>query len=268
MVAAEHEREGPDPRFGGIARAYGNETLARLRASRVCVIGLGGVGSWTVEALVRTGVGHLTLVDLDEVCITNTNRQIHALSTTVGRTKASVLAERAVAIHPGIQVDCVEDFFTATSADATLGDARDPARYDVVVDAIDSFKNKCLLVEACRARRLPIVVVGGAGGRVDPTRIRLDDISRSEGDRLLAMLRKRLRQEHGFPRHGKWGIPCVFSDEPKRFPDGLGGVCEVKPESQESVRLDCHSGFGAVSFVTGTFGFFAAKATVDLLLRK
>ncbi|MEL6546927.1 MAG: tRNA cyclic N6-threonylcarbamoyladenosine(37) synthase TcdA, partial [Myxococcota bacterium] len=107
-----------------------------------------------------------------------------------------------------------------------------------------------------------------AGGRVDPTRVRLDDISRSEGDRLLSMLRKRLRQKHRFPRSGKWGIPCVYSPEPQRFPDGAGGVCASKPEGTDTMRLDCHSGFGAASFVTGTFGFFAAKAAVDLLLRK
>lgn len=257
MVAEGHEDTGLDPRFGGIARLYGDAMVERLRRARVAVIGLGGVGSWTVEALVRTGVGHLTLVDLDEVCVTNTNRQIHALSHTVGQSKARVLAERAQAIAPSVVVDTVEDFFTASSIEAILGAEGDAPRFDVVVDAIDSFKNKTLLLDACRVRSLKTVVVGGAGGRMDPTQVRLDDISRSEGDRLLSMLRKRLRQKHGFPRKGKWGIPCVFSSE-----------TQVRPEGEGSARLDCHSGFGAVSFVTGTFGFFAAKAAVDLIAGK
>ncbi len=268
MVADVREKTSSDPRFGGIARVFGDEGLARLQRSRVCVIGLGGVGSWTVEALVRSGVGHLTLVDLDEVCVTNTNRQIHALSETVGQSKARVLAERAAAISPRVEVDAIEDFFTESSLEAILGPLGAGPRYDVVIDAIDSFKNKCLLIDACRARAMAVVVVGGAGGRIDPTRVRLDDISRSEGDRLLAMLRKRLRQKHGFPRSGRWGISCVFSNEPQRYPDGDGGICKIKPEARESARLDCHSGFGAVSFVTGTFGFYAAKAAIDCLLRK
>lgn len=249
-----------DPRFDGIARLYGADGLKKLRHARVAVVGLGGVGSWTVEALARSGVGHLTLVDLDEVCVTNTNRQLHALAETVGHSKAGVLRQRIDSIDPSVAVDVVEDFLTASTVDVILD-----RPLDVVVDAIDSFKNKCVLLDACRTRKLRAVVVGGAGGRTDPTAVRLADISESEGCRLLAMLRKRLRQKHGFPRRGRWGVPCVYSAELQRFPDGAGGVCETRPESGAS-GLDCGGGLGAATFVTGTFGFFAAKAAVDLVL--
>ncbi|MEO1174756.1 MAG: tRNA threonylcarbamoyladenosine dehydratase, partial [Myxococcota bacterium] len=222
--------------------------------------GLGGVGSWTVEALARSGVGQLTLVDLDDVCISNTNRQLHALTNTVGHSKAAVLGQRVKQISPDTEVEVVEDFFTASSADAIL-----ERPLSVVVDAIDSFKNKCVLLDACRTRALPAVVVGGAGGRTDPSAVRLEDISKSEGCRLLAMLRKRLRQKHRFPRTGSWGVPCVYSPEPPRFPDGHGGVCALRPDTSPG-RLDCSGGFGAATFVTGTFGFFAAKAAVDQIL--
>lgn len=249
-----------DERLAGIARLYGRDALARLRRARVCVIGLGGVGSWTVEALARTGVGSLTLVDPDDVCVSNTNRQLHAHAPNIGRPKTQVLAERVHAIHPETHVECVQDFFSTSTAQQVLAPG-----YDVVVDAIDQFKNKVLLVGACREREQKLVVVGSAGGRRDPTRIQRADLTRAKNDKLLAMLRKRLRQKHGFPRTGAWKMPCVFSDELPFFPTPEGGVCREKPEG-DSVRLDCAGGYGAATFVTGAFGFVAAAAVTELIV--
>ncbi|MBC7795058.1 MAG: tRNA threonylcarbamoyladenosine dehydratase [Clostridia bacterium] len=241
-----------DVRFGGIQRLYGETSTAHLAKAHVCVLGVGGVGSWVVEALARTGVGHLTLVDLDEVCASNINRQLHALTDTIGRSKIDVLRERAVAINPQIEVDLIHDFFTAVTADAIL-----LRQYDVVVDCIDQFKNKVLLLDLCRKRKQRVVVVGGAGGRKDPNRVRIADIAKSEGDVMLAMIRKRLRQKHGFPRTGNWGVNCVYSNESPTLPD----ACATATRG-----LDCASGYGAAVFVTGTFGFMAASAVVEALL--
>ena len=255
-------------RFGGIERLYGTHEAQVLAKAHVCVIGLGGVGSWVVEALSRTGIGKLTLVDLDEVCASNINRQLHALTSTVGRSKAHVLRERAVQINPLIDVTVIEDFFTAKTAEMILAPA-----YDVVVDCIDQFKNKVVMLDMCRRLEQRIVVVGSAGGRKDPTRIKVADMSASSGDVLLAMLRKRLRQKHGFPRKGTWGVKCVYSDEIRAAPATCevpvdDGRTELPPENRKSLRLDCSTGYGAATFVTGTFGFFAAAAAVDLILRR
>jgi tRNA A37 threonylcarbamoyladenosine dehydratase len=245
--------DGTSVRFGGIERLYGADAARTLARSHVCVIGLGGVGSWVVEALARSGIGALTLVDLDEVCASNINRQLHALTGTIGRAKAEVLAERVRAINPEAAVTVVQDFFTADTADAILGPG-----YDIVVDCIDKFSNKLIMIKACRRRRQRLIVVGGAGGRRDPTRVKVTDITKAQGDKMLAMLRKKLRQKHDFPRKGTWSIRCVYSDEVPVVPEGM----ECSPDG-----LDCATGYGAVTFVTGTFGFLASAAAVEHILR-
>lgn len=259
-----------DFRFGGIARLYGRDALARFRASHAMVIGIGGVGSWVVEALARTGVGRLTLVDLDEVCVSNVNRQLPAMDGSLGRAKAEVMAERVRGIAPGARVDVRLEFFTPDSAARLLGlepvSASD--RPDVVVDAIDSVANKTLLIALCRKNGLPLVVCGGAGGRRDPTRVRVVDLSRVTHDRLASEVRKRLRREHGFPRDDrKFRVDCVCSDEPPVFPSRDGGVCATRAAAEpgESMRLNCDWGFGSATFVTGAFGFAAAARAVSLL---
>jgi tRNA A37 threonylcarbamoyladenosine dehydratase len=249
-------------RFGGLARLYGKAGLARLRAAHVLVVGVGGVGSWTVEALARSGVGALTLVDLDEVCVSNVNRQLPALDGTVGRAKVEVLAERVRAINPGCRVDARMEFFTEESAERLL-----TPPYDHVVDAIDSVMNKCRLIALCRGKGLPIVVCGGAGGRRDATQVRVVDLARATYDRLLSETRKRLRQAHGFPRgEKKFGVDCVCSEELPVFPHRDGTVCAVAeaPVAGEAAghRLNCDWGFGSATFVTGTFGFAAAGVAV------
>jgi len=255
-----------DFRFGGIARLYGTEALARLRAAHVCVVGIGGVGSWAVEALARSGVGRLTLVDLDEVCVSNVNRQLHALNNEVGRAKVEVMAERVRGINPECNARPALQFFTAETATEFLS-----ARYDFVVDAIDSVANKCLLIARCQEAGVRVITCGGAGGRRDPTQVRVTDLALTSHDRLLQKVRETLRKDFGFPRgERKFGVPAVFSPEPPVFPARDGTVCAQRPTEAngESLKLNCDSGFGTATFVTGTFGFAAAAHVVQELSRE
>ena len=245
-------------RFGALGRLYGAAALSRLAAATVTVVGVGGVGSWVVEALARSGVGALTLIDLDDVCVTNTNRQSHALVDTVGRPKVAVLAERARAINPECHVTTHTEFFTAQTAARLLA-----TRSDWLVDAIDGMTNKALLIAACVERGQPVLTVGGAGGKRDATRIRVGDLGESQGDDLLRLVRKKLRRDHGFARGegNTYGVPCVYSNEKPVFP-WADGTCSTEPEPGSSLKLDCASGFGTVASVTGAFGFAAAGEVV------
>lgn len=249
-----------ETRFSALGRLYGAEGLSRLKASHVAVIGL-GVGSWVVEALARTGVGRLTLVDMDEVCLSNVNRQIHAMNGTVGRSKAQVLAERVASIAPDCEVVVENCFFTAATAARLL-----EPEYDMIVDAIDATKHKCLLIAEARRLKKPLVTCGGAGGRIDPTRIQVADLSRTINDPLLLQVRKRLRREYAFPRKSrqKFKVDCVYTDEFPVFPQEDGSVaCEREPGAD--YRLNCDQGFGSATFVTGTMGFvLAAHVTKKL----
>lgn len=251
-------------RFGGIGRLYGVAALEKIRTSSVCVVGIGGVGSWAAEALARSGVGKIVLVDLDDVCVSNTNRQLHALNGNVGRQKVDVMAERIRLIHPECEVVALNDFFTEKSADSILS-----SEFDCVIDAIDELKAKCFLLAECRRRSIPVITVGGAGGRRDPTAITTADLSESGSDGLLRRVRKMLRKKYGFDVEPKtwWGIPCVFSKERSVFPTPEGGICE-KPPANAGLRLNCASGFGTATFVTGTFGFAAAALALDVLTRE
>lgn len=248
-------------RFGGVGRLFGREALERLHAAHVCVIGAGGVGSWAVEALGRSGVGALTLIDLDDVCITNVNRQLPAIDGQIGRPKIGVLAERMRLINPECRVEVVHDFFTPASAERLLAPA-----YNYVIDAIDSMSHKALLIAECRRRQRPIVTVGGAGGRRDPTRIRAGDLGEASGDKLLRLVRKKLRRDHGFAtgaQRGRmdFGVRCVWSEEPPVFP-WADGTCAAVPEPGSNLTLDCESGFGTAMFVTAAFGLAAAGEAV------
>ena len=248
------EADDYQTRFGALGRLYGTEALARFRRAHVCVVGLGGVGSWLVEALARSGIGRLTLVDLDEICLSNVNRQVPAEDATVGRAKAEALAERVRGFAPECGVRSELRFFTEQSAEHLFG--RD---YDWVADAIDGTRHKSALIAAARERGLPLVTCGGAGGRTDPTRVRVADLARTSRDPLLAQLRRRLRREHGFPAEPEraFGVDCVFSEEPPVFPSADGGVARA-PEPGADHRLNCESGFGTAAHVTGTFGFVMA----------
>jgi tRNA A37 threonylcarbamoyladenosine dehydratase len=247
-----------DPRFGGIARLYGRDGFRRLSEAHVCVVGVGGVGSWTVEALARSGVGMISLIDLDEVCITNVNRQLPAMSDTVGRAKVEVLAERVRLINPACQVFAEQEFFTQATAARFLSEP-----FDWVVDAIDVPVNKCLLLAECRQRGISVLTIGGAGGKREATGVRVADLGQSGHDPLLRVVRRDLRRVHGFAcEPGKaMGIPCVFSAEAPVYPWADGRVCETREEGS-ALTMDCASGFGAATFVTGVFGFVAAGEIV------
>jgi len=249
-----------EARFNGIARLYGKAGLERLRRAHVCVIGLGGVGSWAVEALARSGVGRLTLVDLDEVCVTNVNRQLHALAGQVGRPKVEVMAERVRGINPECAVQPIMEFFTESNASALLS-----SHPDCVLDAIDNVNNKCRLIALCHGQGIPIVTCGGAGGRRVASAVRISDLAQTTHDRLLQRVREGLRKEHGFPPgHQPFGIDAVHSPEVPVFPQSDGSVC-ARREPGSTLRLDCESGYGTASFVTGTFGFVAAGCVVGKL---
>jgi tRNA A37 threonylcarbamoyladenosine dehydratase len=251
-------------RFFGFRRLVGDEKHLQVRNALVCVVGLGGVGSWAVEALARCGVGRLTLVDLDDVCITNVNRQIHALDGTVGRSKAEVLAERVRLIHPECEVLPVQRFFTATSCDEILAPP-----FDVVLDAIDRLTNKSLLIATCVSRGIPIVTTGSAGDRADPTLLRVSDLAFTIHDPLLGHVRKRLRQNFNFPRgeRKKFRVPCIYApqqrNENKIRPPAQACSAEAGAEFEE--RRSCNSGLGTASFVTGSMGLFAASEVVKLI---
>ncbi|WP_273028300.1 tRNA cyclic N6-threonylcarbamoyladenosine(37) synthase TcdA [Massilia timonae] len=239
-------------RFGGIARLYGERALERFRAAHVCVIGVGGVGSWVVEALARSAVGHLTLIDLDNVAESNINRQIQALSSTVGMAKIEALKQRIAQINPFCQVTLVEDFIDVENIPAMIADKN----VDYVVDAIDSVKPKAALIAWCSANKMPLVVVGGAGGQIDPTKVEIRDLARTEQEPLLKKVRKILRAQYGFSRgeKQKYHIDAVFSMEPLRYPDA-GDACDVDPNS--ITGLNC-AGFGSSMVVTATFGMVTA----------
>lgn len=245
-------------RFSGIARLYGDKGLERLAAAHVCVVGVGGVGSWAVEALARSGVGALSLIDLDEVCISNVNRQLPALDGFIGKPKVDVLAERVRAINPGCAVEVHQAFLTARTAEELLSPS-----YSWMLDAIDTVKIKCLIIDECRKRSQPLVTAGGTGGKIDPTKIEVADLSRSFKDPLFAKVRKRLRQHYGYPRDEltPFGVTCVFSPEEMIYPKGDGTVCREKT-GDAHVNLDCDSGYGTAAYVTGAFGFAAAAHIV------
>lgn len=253
-----------DYRFGGIRRLYGQRAADTFRHAHVVVAGVGGVGSWAAEALARSGIGKLTLIDLDDVCVSNVNRQLHALDGTIGRPKVAVLAERCRAIAPHMQVVTDLAFLTPGNLAERL-----PIDADHVIDAIDNVAAKAALIAWCRRRKLPITVTGAAGGQTDPTRIKVADLARTQQDPLLAKVRARLRRDHGFSRNPKrrFDVACVYSEEQLIYPDSSGDVCRQKPGDGEPTRLDCASGVGAATFVTGSFGFTAAARAMERLAR-
>tara|TARA_R110002096_G_scaffold238581_6_gene430141 strand:- start:591 stop:1400 length:810 start_codon:yes stop_codon:yes gene_type:complete len=250
-------------RFSGLGRLYGGDTLSRLRNAHVCVAGIGGVGSWVVEALARSGIGRITMIDLDDICITNVNRQLHALDGEIGRSKVTVMAKRVATIHPDCEVIAEEAFFTSTNADALLA-----PDYDVVIDAIDALEHKCLLLAKCRERGRSVVTCGGAGGKSDPTAVKVADLRDATNDRLLRAVRRELKRGFGFSPSEtvSFEIAAVYSSENAVFPWSDGTVCEASEPGSES-RLNCDSGLGTASFVTGTFGLVAAGEAVRQIVK-
>lgn len=243
-------------RFGGIARLYGDVALARFMQSRICVVGVGGVGSWIVEALARSAIGHITMIDLDNVAESNVNRQLHALTDTLGKAKVTALHERIRLINPLCEVTEIEDFVTPDNVAQMLA----AGQFDYVIDAVDDVKAKVAMIVYCKAHGIPLLTTGSAGGQTDPTQIEVRDLTRTEQEPLLAKVRRRLRQEHGFPRgtKNKFHIDAVFSTEPLRFPEGEN--CAVGEEG--ITGLNC-AGFGSAMVVTASFGLAAAAHVLN-----
>lgn len=241
-------------RFGGIERLFGDAQLAQLQQSHVAIVGVGGVGCWAAEMLARSGVGQITLIDADELCVTNINRQIHALDSTVGKSKVQVMAERINDINPDCQVNCHEAFFMASQADEML------IAFDYLIDAIDSIKHKVLLLAQCVQRNIPVITCGGAGGKTDPARIQTADLAKTSGDRLLKKVRYELRKHHGFKNKNKFNIQAVFSDQQMILP-----FCDVG--EQQSFKLDCDSGYGTSPMVISSFGIRSAERVIEGLIK-
>ncbi|MDN5370338.1 MAG: tRNA threonylcarbamoyladenosine dehydratase [Shewanella sp.] len=267
MSAAMIESDAYQLRFGGIARLYGVKALRLFSEAHVMIIGIGGVGTWVAEALARSGIGNISLMDLDDVCVTNSNRQIHALASTVGQSKVKVMAERIKEINPLCQVTEIEDFICADN----LAEYLPPAgATDFVVDCIDAVKPKAALIAWCKRNKIPLVTVGGAGGQLDPTLVSVTDLAKTIQDPLLAKVRNLLRREYNFSKNPqrRFGVDAVFSSEQLKYPQPDGSVCNSKEGVTGSMRMDCSAGFGAVTSVTGTFGFVAASRVLLKLAQK
>ena len=246
-----------EQRFGGIGRLYTPEGLSKLRQAHVCVIGIGGVGSWAVEALARTGIGKITMIDMHDICVTNINRQIHEMTGTVAQLKTESMKERVERINPECVIEIIDDFISPENIPEYLNRG-----YDYVIDAIDSVKTKAALIAYCKRNKIKLITTGGAGGQTDPSQIQIADLSKTIQDPLASKVRSLLRKEYNFSQNTKrkFGVDCVFSTQPLIFPK-MGESCEI------SATMTCAHGFGAVTMVTATFGFFAVSRVVDKLLK-
>jgi tRNA A37 threonylcarbamoyladenosine dehydratase len=251
-------------RFDRMGRLIGDSNMEKLFNTHVMVVGLGGVGSWAAESLARSGVGRLTLVDHDEICITNGNRQLHALQGLVGKKKAQVMSERLRKINPQAQVQEMVLFYNEANSETILS-----AKPDYIVDAIDNLTAKAHLLATCKKMNIPVITSAGAAARLDPLAVKLTDLAETHTDPLAHQMRKILRTKHEFPREGIFGIPCVFSDEIPMMPE------ELKYDNGEGFQCVCPQGqnnphscdrrnmiYGTASFVTGNFGLVMASWVV------
>ncbi len=253
-----------EEKFGSLSRVYGDDVLQKIRDSHICIVGIGGVGSWAAEALARSGVGKLTLVDGDIISNSNINRQIHTLDSSIGKAKIDVMSARISEINAECKVKTINQYIDENNQRDIL-----ERGYDGVIDAIDSLKFKAAIIYNCKRNKIPIVTTGGAGGLTDPTMVEVKDLSRTWNDPLAAAVRLCLRQQFNFARNLKrsFGVPCVYSTEQQRYPDKDGNPGFCKP-GVAGLSLDCHSGYGSSVMVTGSFGFVAAAKLIELLLKK
>jgi tRNA A37 threonylcarbamoyladenosine dehydratase len=255
-------------RFSGIGRLYGANALPRFHQAHVCIVGVGGVGSWIVEALARSGIGALTLIDLDDVCITIINRQLPALGSTVGQPKTEILARRIAEINPECTVTQVLQFVSEANAPTLL-----QGPFSLIIDAVDRMSIKSAIIASATQHQIPVITCGSAGGRIDPSKIVTKDLGLAGHDPLLQQVRRKLRKDHGFSKSTdgralELGIPCVYSTESPRFPLPDGNCSLEKPADLENgIRLDCAAGFGAATHLTGTFAFAAAAEALKLLAK-
>lgn len=236
--------------FRGNRLLFGEDAFEKIIQKKIAIIGLGGVGSWAVEALARFGFKQLTLIDLDEICYSNINRQIHALNSTVGKSKALTLKERILDINKEAHVEAILDFITPTNMEELLSQG-----FDLIIDAIDSLGPKVSLLSYCRDHKIKIITVGGAGGRKDITKITVDDLGRTINDKFLMRVRKKLKRDHNFPKFKdkKFNIPCVYSTE----------IIDEPCEDQTGRACDTY--LGSLSYITGTMGFYLAWKAVEVI---
>lgn len=249
-------------RFGGIARLYGAAVFERIRQAHVCVVGVGGVGSWVAEALARSAVGRITLIDLDNVAESNVNRQIQAVEEAFGKAKVAAMAERIHGINPRCVVTQIEDFVTPEN----LGELLDQ-KYAVVIDAIDNAKIKAAMIAWCKRRKITLLASGGAGGRIDPGRIAVTDLARTMQDPLLSRVRTLLRRDHGLhvDRKKKFGVECVYSMEQLKASTVM--ACDVDEVAvHPAAGLNC-AGYGSAMTVTASFGMLLAARALDRIAR-
>ncbi|WP_371193334.1 tRNA cyclic N6-threonylcarbamoyladenosine(37) synthase TcdA [Glaciecola sp. SC05] len=251
-------------RFAGLQRLFGIQGLQALANASVAIIGIGGVGVWTAEALARSGINNITLIDLDDLAISNVNRQLHALSSTLEQSKVEVMRKRIIDINPDCQVSAIEDFVTAENVHDYI-----TKQFDVVIDAVDSVNAKVAIVVHCKRHKIKLISVGGAGGQIDPAQIGVADLAKTTQDPLLAKVRSELRRNHGFTSNPKrrFSIEAVFSTEQLRYPTADGTVSFAKHNAQGSGKMDCSTGFGAFVGVTATFGMMAASRAIAYLTK-
>ena len=260
-------------RFGGIARLYGVVALEKFSQAHVAIIGIGGVGSWAVESLARSGIGKITMVDLDEVCVTNINRQLHAMDGEIGKQKTDAMAERIKLINPECEVVCEQTFYHEKTADRLLS-----GKIDFVIDAIDLTMQKAHLISECKNRHIRIVSCGSAGGKMDLSTIKLADLSKVTNDALFHKVRTRLRTKFGFPKATNiyappFDVEVIYFDETAKFPESneCKTECETDYDTEQSnstsMRLNCASGFGSITHMTATLGLFAAQRALHHLAK-
>ncbi|MEM7304529.1 MAG: tRNA threonylcarbamoyladenosine dehydratase [Pseudomonadota bacterium] len=247
-------------RFTGIQKLYGQRGYQRIINSHVCIIGVGGVGSWVAESLARSHVNQLTLIDMDHVAESNINRQIHALTTTLGQSKITAMNDRINQINSECTVHLIDEHLSLDNIAELILD-----KYSYVVDCVDNFRVKARLISFCRSNKIKLITVGGAGGRVDPSRIQIADLARAEGDALLAKTRKQLRTHYNFPRNLKrrFDVPCVYSTEAQRYPTSNNDISTSKTECTTTGGLNCATGFGSLTAVTATFGMMASAHVLN-----
>ncbi|GAB55213.1 molybdopterin biosynthesis MoeB protein [Glaciecola punicea ACAM 611] len=250
-------------RFSGLARLYSIQGLDKLQKANVCVIGIGGVGSWIAEALARSGINQLTLIDLDDVSISNVNRQIHALDSTLNQSKIEIMAARIHDINPDCQTQLIEDFVTPDNVRDYIN-----SEFDVVIDAADSVKAKAAIVAHCKRQKIKVICLGAAGGQCDPLKITRGDLAKTIQDPLLAKVRSDLRRFYNFSQNPKrnFGVECIYSTEQLKYPTETGGITQQKQRSDGANKMDCSTGFGAFVGVTASFGLVAASRAVDYIV--
>ncbi len=250
-------------RFGGIQRLYGKQAFSVITAAHICVIGIGGVGSWAAEALARSAVGQITLIDMDDISHSNINRQLHALDSTQGQSKVTAMQIRIADINPDCHCHAIDEFISLDNLNELLSRG-----YDYVIDACDSVKIKAAIINWCQHHKLPLITIGGAGGQKDPSQIAIKDLIDVTQDPLISKLRSQLRRYYGFRDKRLFEVECVYSNEQLVYPQPDGTVSHAKSVKIAGTRMDCDHGFGAATFVTGSFAFTAVAQLLDKLVKR